>query len=210
MATAKLIGASIKRREDPRFLTGKGNYTDDLKLAGMTYAIFVRSPHANAKIVAIDTAKARQQPGVVAIFTGKDMVGVNSLPCGWLLPELKIPPHMPLASDAARCVGDPVAIVIGESLEAARDAAELVAVDWQVLPSVTNTEKAAGPGAVQIHEELTRREPANRDELQHIDGLQADATDLRPGGSRILTKARAQIVATEATINAFWPPVIDD
>ena len=83
MATAKLIGASIKRREDPRFLTGKGNYTDDLKLAGMTYAIFVRSPHANAKIVAIDTAKARQQPGVVAIFTGKDMVGVNSLPCGW-------------------------------------------------------------------------------------------------------------------------------
>src|SRR6185369_763386 len=152
MATAKIIGASIKRREDPRFLTGKGNYTDDLKLAGMTYAIFVRSPHANAKIVAIDTAKARQQPGVVAIFTGKDMTGVNSLPCGWLLPELKIPPHMPLASDAARYVGDPVAIVIAESQSAASDAAEMVVVDWEVLPSVTDTEKAAAKGSQQIHE----------------------------------------------------------
>src|SRR6266851_788186 len=88
MATARLLGASIKRREDPRFITGKGNYTDDLKLAGMTHAVFVRSPHANAKIRKIDTAKASKAPGVVAIFTGKDMVGVNSLPCGWLLPSV--------------------------------------------------------------------------------------------------------------------------
>src|SRR5258705_7594710 len=152
MATAKLIGASIKRREDPRFITGKGTYTDALKLAGMTSAIFVRSPHANAKILKIDTAAARQQPGVVAIFTGKDMVGVNPLPCGWLLPELKIPPHMPLASDAAHYVGDPVAIVIAESQSAASDAAEMVVVDWEVLPSVTSTEKAAARGSQQIHE----------------------------------------------------------
>jgi carbon-monoxide dehydrogenase large subunit len=152
MATARVLGASIKRREDPRFITGKGNYTDDLKLAGMTHAVFVRSPHANAKIRKIDTAKASKAPGVVAIFTGKDMAGVNSLPCGWLLPELKIPPHMPLASDAARYVGDPVAIVIAESQSAASDAAELVAVDWDVQPSVTNTEKAAAKGSVQIHE----------------------------------------------------------
>src|SRR6266545_2695185 len=109
MATAKLLGASIKRREDPRFITGKGNYTDDLKLPGMTYAAFVRSPHAHAKIRKIDTAKALKYPGVVAVFTGKDMTGVNSLPCGWLLPDLKVPPHMPLATDAARYVGDPVA-----------------------------------------------------------------------------------------------------
>jgi len=152
MATARLLGASIKRREDPRFITGKGNYTDDLKLAGMTHAVFVRSPHANAKIRKIDTAKASKAPGVVAIFTGKDMVGVNSLPCGWLLPELKIPPHMPLASDAAHYVGDPVAIVIAESQSAASDAAEMVAVDWEVLPSVTSTEKAAAKGAPQIHQ----------------------------------------------------------
>ncbi|HXA94148.1 MAG TPA: molybdopterin cofactor-binding domain-containing protein [Candidatus Dormibacteraeota bacterium] len=152
MATARILGASIKRREDPRFITGKGNYTDDLKLQGMTHAVFVRSPHANAKIRKIDTAKASKAPGVVAIFTGKDMVGVNSLPCGWLLPELKIPAHMPLASDAARYVGDPVAIVIAESQSAASDAAELVAVDWDVLPSVTKTEKAAAKGSPQIHE----------------------------------------------------------
>jgi carbon-monoxide dehydrogenase large subunit len=152
MATARLLGASIKRREDPRFITGKGNYTDDLKLAGMTHAAFVRSPHANAKIRKIDTARASKAPGVVAIFTGKDMAGVNSLPCGWLLPELRVPPHMPLASDAARYVGDPVAIVIADSQSAASDAAELVAVDWDVLPSVTSTERAAAKGSPQIHE----------------------------------------------------------
>ncbi|HZP36819.1 MAG TPA: molybdopterin cofactor-binding domain-containing protein [Methylomirabilota bacterium] len=152
MATARLLGSSIKRREDPRFITGKGNYTDDVKLAGMTHAAFVRSPHANARIRKIDTSKAAKAPGVVAIFTGKDMTGVNSLPCGWLLPDLKIPPHMPLATDAARYVGDPVAVVIAESQSAASDAADLVQVDWEVLPAVTATEKAAAPGAPQIHE----------------------------------------------------------
>ena len=109
MATAKLLGASIKRREDPRFITGKGNYTDDLKLPGMTYAAFVRSPHAHAKIAGIDTSKAKSYPGVVAVFTGKDMTGVNSLPCGWdlnkgknipgVVQDLVMVPHMPLTSD---------------------------------------------------------------------------------------------------------------
>jgi aerobic carbon-monoxide dehydrogenase large subunit len=152
MATAKLLGASIKRREDPRFITGKGHYTDDLRLPGMTYAVFVRSPHAHAKIRKIDAAQALKQPGVVAVFTGKDMTGVNSLPCGWLLPELKVPPHPPLATEKVNYVGDPVAIVIAETLAAARDAAEQVKVDWEVLPSVTNTDKAAGKGAAQIHD----------------------------------------------------------
>src|SRR4030081_919011 len=113
----------------------------------MTHAVFVRSPHANAKIRKIDTAKAKARPGVVAIFTGKDMTGVNSLPCGWLLPELKIPPHPPLASDVAQYVGDPVSVVIADSQEAALDAAEAVQVDWEPLPSVTGTGKASGPGS---------------------------------------------------------------
>jgi carbon-monoxide dehydrogenase large subunit len=152
MTTARLLGASVKRREDPRFITGKGNYTDDLKLPGLTYAVFVRSPHAHARIGKIDTARAKAHPGVVAVFTGTDMAGVNSLPCGWLLPELKIPPHMPLATDAARYLGDPVAVVIAETQSAARDAADLVDVDWEALPSVTSTEKAAAPGAARIHE----------------------------------------------------------
>jgi carbon-monoxide dehydrogenase large subunit len=162
MATTKLFGASIKRREDPRFITGKGNYTDDVKLPGMTYAAFVRSPHAHAKIKSIDVSRARALPGVVAVFTGKDMAGVNSLPCGWdLRKEKKIPgvvqdlamvPHMPLTSDAARHVGDPVAVVIADSQDVANDAAEMVAVDWEPLPAVTATEAAGQTGAPQIHE----------------------------------------------------------
>ncbi|HXD96996.1 MAG TPA: xanthine dehydrogenase family protein molybdopterin-binding subunit [Candidatus Acidoferrum sp.] len=148
----RLLGKSIKRREDPRFITGKGTYVDDVKLPGTTYAVFVRSPHAHAKIKKIDTAAAAKHPGVVAIFTGADMTGVNSLPCGWLLPELKVPPHMPLAGDAARCVGDPVAVVIAETLDAALDAAEKVNVTWEPLPSVTATDQAMAGGSPQIHE----------------------------------------------------------
>jgi aerobic carbon-monoxide dehydrogenase large subunit len=155
MATAtveRLIGKSIKRREDPRFITGRGTYVDDVKLPGTTYAAFVRSPHAHAKITKIDTTAAAKHPGVVAVFTGADMSGVNSLPCGWLLPDLKVPPHMPLAADAARYVGDPVAVVIAETQDGALDAAEKVKVTWEPLPAVSATDQASGRGAPQIHE----------------------------------------------------------
>jgi len=161
-ATAeRLFGKSIKRREDPRFITGRGSYVDDLKIPGMTYAAFVRSPHAHARIKRIDTAAAKAHPGVVAVFTGSDMKGVNSLPCGWdlrkaknvpgVVQDLAIVPHMPLTSDVARHVGDPVAVVIADSQEAATDAAEKVRVDWEPLPSVTATEKASASGAATIH-----------------------------------------------------------
>src|SRR5437870_3853092 len=162
VSAERLFDKSIKRREDPRVITGRGQYVDDLKIPGMTYAAFVRSPHAHAKIRKIDTAAATRHPGVVAVFTGKDMTGVNSLPCGWdLRKEKKIPgviqdlaivPHMPLTSDAARHVGDPVAIVIADSHEAAVDAAEKVQVDWEPLAAVTITEKAAASGAPKLHE----------------------------------------------------------
>ena len=161
-ATAeRLFGKSIKRREDPRFITGRGSYVDDLKIPGMTYAAFVRSPHAHARIRRIDTAAAKAHPGVVAVFTGSDMKGVNSLPCGWdlrkaknvpgVVQDLAMVPHMPLTSDVARHVGDPVAVVIADSQEAATDAAEKVRVDWEPLPSVTATEKASASGAATIH-----------------------------------------------------------
>src|SRR5947199_4247512 len=162
VASDRLFGKSIKRREDPRFITGRGQYVDDLKLPGMTYAAFVRSPHAHARIRKIDTAAAKRHPGVVAVFTGKDMTGVNSLAGGWdlrkeknipgVMQDLAIVPHMPLTSDAARHVGDPVAVVIADSHEAAVDGAEKVQVDWEPLPSVTITEKAAQSGAPQIHD----------------------------------------------------------
>jgi carbon-monoxide dehydrogenase large subunit len=162
MATVeRVLGKAIKRKEDPRFITGKGNYVDDVKLPGATWAAFVRSPHASARIRKIDTTEAKKHPGVVAVYTGADMTGVNSLPCGWdLRKEKKIPgvvqdlamvPHMPLSSDAARHVGDPVAVVIAETQGAATDAAEKVVVDWDVQKSVTNTEGATAAGAPQVH-----------------------------------------------------------
>src|SRR3989338_52840 len=157
----RLFGKAIKRREDPRFITGRGTYVDDVKLPGMTYAAFVRSPHAHARIRAIDASPAKAHPGVVAVFTGKDMTGVNSLPCGWdlrkaknvpgVLQDLAIVPHMPLTSDVARHVGDPVAVVIAESQAAAGDAAEKGRVDGEPLPAVTATDKAAQGGQPQLH-----------------------------------------------------------
>src|SRR5436853_5142028 len=139
VAADRMFGKSIKRREDPRFLTGRGNYVDDLKLPGMTYAAFVRSPHSHARIKAIDVAAAKAHPGVVAVFTGKDMTGVNSLPCGWdlrkaknvpgVVQDLAIVPHMPLTSDVARHAGDPVAVVIADSQDAAAAAAAKVPID---------------------------------------------------------------------------------
>jgi carbon-monoxide dehydrogenase large subunit len=162
VASDRMFGKSIKRREDPRFITGRGQYVDDVKIPGMTYAAFVRSPHAHARIRKIDTAAAQRHPGVVAIFTGKDMTGVNSLPCGWdlrkeknipgVVQDLAMVPHMPLTSDAARHVGDPVAVVIADSQDAAIDGAEKVQVDWEPLPAVTVTEKAGASGAPKLHD----------------------------------------------------------
>jgi carbon-monoxide dehydrogenase large subunit len=157
----RLFGKSVKRREDPRFITGKGNYVDDVKLPGMTYAAFVRSPHAHARIKSIDVSAAKSHAGVVAVFTGKDMAGVNGLPCGWdlrkeknipgVVQDLAMVPHMPLTSDVARHVGDPVAVVIADSQSAANDAADKVNVAWEPLPSVTGTDKAEG-SKVKVHD----------------------------------------------------------
>ena len=162
MATAeRLFGKSIKRREDPRLITGKGTYVDDVRVPGTTFAAFVRSPHAHARIKKIDTTAAKSHAGVVAVFTGSDMTGVNSLPCGWdlrkaknipgVVQDLAMVPHMPLTSDVARHVGDPVAVVIADTQSAALDAADKVRVDWEVLPSVTATDKAGAAGAAQVH-----------------------------------------------------------
>src|SRR5438093_1886219 len=198
MATVeRVLGKSIKRREDPRFITGRGTYVDDVKLPGTTWAAFVRSPHAHARIKKIDTAAALKHPGVVAIFTGKDMTGVNSLPCGWLLPELKVPPHMPLASDAARCVGDPVAIVIAESHDAAEDAAEKVKVTWEVLPAVSATDKATAKGSTQIHEVA----PSNTAFTWQIGDAAAVETAFR-GAARVVKK---KIVNQRLVANPMEP-----
>jgi len=158
MATAtKLFGAAIKRREDPRFITGRGQYVDDVKLPGMTYAAFVRSPHAHARIKGINAAKAKAVPGVVAVYTGQD-VQVGGLPCGWMLPDIKVPPRPVLSSGKVRYVGEPVAVVIAETPYAAKDGAEAVQVDYEPLPGVADGKKAHQKGAPQIFDDIPQNQ----------------------------------------------------
>ena len=153
---ATFFGSRIKRREDPRLITGKGNYVDDVKLPGTTYAAFIRSPHAHARIVSIDKSAALKAQGVVAVYTGKEMAddGVKPIPVGWLLPNIKIPAHLPLAVDRARYMGDAVAVVIAETPYLAKDAAELVQVEYDVLPATVEGIDAIKPGAAKVHDEI--------------------------------------------------------
>ncbi|NYZ12189.1 xanthine dehydrogenase family protein molybdopterin-binding subunit [Azospirillum sp. RWY-5-1] len=161
MANPSGIGASVRRREDKRFLTGSGTYTDDINRPGQTFACMVRSPHAHAAIRGIDTAAALAMPGVVAIYTGADMAAdnVNGLPCGWLIHNkdgspMKEPPHFPLARDRARHVGDTVAVVIAETREQAKDAAEALVIDYEERPAVASAVKALEPGAALVHDDV--------------------------------------------------------
>ena len=150
------IGEAVRRKEDYRFLTGAGQYTDDITFAAQTYAVFVRSPHAHALIKGIDLSRANAMPGVVKIFIGKDLEGkMGGLPCGWLInnPDgspMKEPPHPVLALGRARHVGDQVAMVIAETLEQAKNAAEAVEVDYEPLSAVVDVRDAAK--AVPLHE----------------------------------------------------------
>ncbi|MES2940655.1 MAG: xanthine dehydrogenase family protein molybdopterin-binding subunit [Pseudomonadota bacterium] len=150
------IGESVRRKEDYRFLTGSGQYTDDVNLANQRYAVFVRSPHAHAAIRSIDTSRAAAMPGVARVFTGKDIEGkMNGLPCGWLITStdgqpMKEPPHPVLAQGKARYVGDQVAMVVADTLEQARNAAEAVEVDYDVLPAVVDVRDAKS--ATALHE----------------------------------------------------------
>ena len=150
------IGAAVKRREDIRFITGAGRYTDDIDQRGQAYAVFLRSPHARATISGIDTAAALQVPGVVAIYTGADLAadGIGDLPCGWMVKskdgsDMIQPPHPPLAVERVNYVGEPYGVVIADSLQAARDGAEAVAADFNDLPAVVDL--ATAGEADQVH-----------------------------------------------------------
>jgi len=152
------LGKSLVRREDERFLTGRGQYTDDVVLPRQTYASFLRSPYAHARIRSIDTTAARQMPGVVAIFTGRDIADskIGGLPCGWLIHSrdgtpMKEPMHPIIAADKVLHVGDQVALVVAESAIQARDAAEAIVVDYEELPAVVDT-ATADRAPVALHD----------------------------------------------------------
>ena len=154
VTTQSVLGASIKRREDPRLITGRGTYVDDVRLVGTLSMALVRSPHAHANITGIDTSAAAASDGVVAVYTGDDLAEqLGSLICGWVVPDTKEVPHPPLAVGKVRCVGDAVAAVVADSAQAAADAAALVDVDYDVLDAVVDMEAAVQDGAAQVHEE---------------------------------------------------------
>ena len=151
------IGASVRRKEDFRFITGRGHYTDDIVRPGQTYAYFVRSPHAHAKLLGIDTSSAQSLPGILAVLTGAQMQEdkIGSLICGWMIHSkdgspMKMAPHPALSVGKVCYVGDPVVLVVAETLAQAKDAAEKVTVNYEVLPAVADPAQAKG--GPQIHE----------------------------------------------------------
>ena len=151
MGIATMIGASIKRREDPRLILGQATYVDDIKLIGMLHMTVLRSPYGHARITSIETEAARKHPGVVAVYTAEDLKGkVGNMSVGVLLP-----PHIekgmgrrgPLAEGKVRFYGDPVAVVIAQDPYIAHDALELIDVDYEPLPAAIDVEQAMQPGA---------------------------------------------------------------
>jgi len=155
------IGASVRRKEDARFLNGRGNYTDDINRPGQLHAYVKRSDRPHAKINGIDISAAAAAPGVVAVFTGADMAKeeIGGLPCGWQIHNkdgspMAEPPHPVIAVGKVRHVGDPVAVVIAETKQQAKDAAELLSIDYTDLPAVANMTAALAPGAPTVHDEV--------------------------------------------------------
>jgi aerobic carbon-monoxide dehydrogenase large subunit len=155
---SRIFGSGIKRREDPRLLTGQGKFTDDFVLPGMTHMAVVRSPYAHAHVKKIDATRARSLPGVLGVFTGQDMkdAGFGGIPCAWVIPnsDTKTPAYPPIAIDTVRYVGNAVAIVVADDRYRARDGADAVQVDYEPLPVVVDPWKAAQPGAPALHSDV--------------------------------------------------------
>lgn len=150
-----MIGASVLRREDRRLLTGAGRYLDDLDMPGAYEAAFLRSPHASARILSIDTSAARALPGVLGVWTGKDLPGIQGgIPPKVTHPDLRDMPRYPLPPEHVHFVGEPIAVVVAVSRYVAEDAVDLIEVDYEIRPAVSSTAAALAPGAPLVHEEL--------------------------------------------------------
>jgi carbon-monoxide dehydrogenase large subunit len=198
------IGQSVRRVEDLRFLTGSGQFTADINRPGQSYAVFVRSPHAHAEIKSIDISRATKAPGVLGVFTGKDLAAdkVGGLVCGWMIHSkdgspMKAGGHPALALNRVRYVGDHVAVVIAETLNEACDAVELVAVDYEVLDPVVDLADAQSPGRLRIHAEA----PNNTAYRWHL-GDKAAADE---AFARAKHTTRLEIVNNRLVPNAMEP-----
>ncbi len=195
------IGASVKRREDQRYITGKGNYVDDVNRYGQAYAYFLRSPHAHAAIRSIGTAQAASSPGVLAVYTGDDLAAdkVGGLICGWMIHSkdgspMKAGPHPALAQGKVRYVGDHVAVVIAETYAQAKDAAETIEVDYDVLPAVADTATARTAGGTPVHDVASDNTVfefhlGNKDETEAAFAKAAHVTKLDIVNNRLIPNA---------------------
>jgi aerobic carbon-monoxide dehydrogenase large subunit len=154
---SKYVGESVKRREDPRFIQGKGSYVANLQLPGMAHLAIKRSPYGHAKIKSINTDQAKALPGVLGVYTGQDLIdgGVGKLPCGWNVPNIKVPDRWPLAVDKVRHVGDGVVAVVAESTYIAYDALDLIEVEYEQLPAIIGAKAATEPGAPLVHDSVS-------------------------------------------------------
>src|SRR5437879_11634850 len=152
-ANPTYIGSRVARKEDPRLITGEGTFRSDVMLQGVAYMTLVRSPHAHARIRRIDTAAAKKEPGVVAVLTGTDLEATGMLPVFITVPSMNGSKHMPIATDKARYAGDAVAAVVADSRDAAKRAADLIAVDYEPLPVVVAAPKGLQPAPPIVHAE---------------------------------------------------------
>jgi aerobic carbon-monoxide dehydrogenase large subunit len=160
-APEKYVGGGVPRKEDPALVTGRATWTDNIKLPGMLHASLLRSPFAHAKITNIDVSAAREQPGVVAVFTGEDLADewAGILLCGWeMTPDQRTPDHWPLAKDEVNYAGDAVAVVVATDRYTAKDALEFIEVDYEELPAVTDLETVLDEGTPLVHEEFASNE----------------------------------------------------
>ena len=185
-APTKVIGKALKRREDPQLIVGQGNFLDDIKLAGMVHAVVLRSPYAHARIRSIDTSRAQAHPGVVAVFTGEDMLDINPLPCAWTAAGGRVQNNLntprALAVGEVHFAGDAVALVLAEDRYVARDAADLIDVDYEPLGVVVDARKAVEPGAPQLHEN------APNNVIFKWDCGDAAATDAAIGAAEVVVR----------------------
>src|SRR4030088_3063549 len=197
------IGASVLRKEDRRFVTGKGRYVDDINLVGPPYAYFVRSPHAHAKVKGIDPAAAMKMPGVVGVLTGREIVDdkIGNLICGWAITSkdgtpMKMGAWPAMAPETVRFVGQAVAVVIAETKNQARDAAEAVVVDYEELPAAADIRAAIKPGAPQLHPEA----PGN---------VMYDWTIGDEAATEAAFKSAANVVSLDITNNRLVPNAME-
>ena len=197
------IGASVVRKEDRRFITGKGRYVDDIKLVGLTHAHFIRSPHAHAKVKSIDSSAAMKMPGVVGVLTGQQIVDdkIGNLICGWAITSkdgtgMKMGAWPAMAPETVRFVGQAVAVVIAETKNQARDAAEAVVVSYEELPAVPDIRAAIKAGAQQLHPEA----PGN---------VIYDWTIGEEAATDAAFKSAANVVALDITNNRLVPNAME-